>query len=312
MLFNGGGCEQSDNTQALQFTCVDENGGPPEGEGDMAFIVVTDIKGLGITYFSGLVAVGDTYPINDNGDRFEADMFITISTPDRSTVLQRVQFHSSCSRNLELKNRFGASQLVEFTNDLQGTVSCFVTFSFSLAIEVPITATTSDPILLQTLTASTNFAGDLDLSDQVAGRTIEPGSAPVIVTLEGTINASSQMRYTLFFEITGIIEATGQPCTGMDMLSFIAGNVPGGGIPTAVPPTPPTAVPPTPPPVAPIPTATTPPATLAPTKKTKTKKSKKAKSMKVKVPKAKKVKSVKKTKDDKKDEKKDEKKRREF
>jgi len=44
MLFNGGGCEQSDNRQFLKFTCTDMNGGPPVNEGDEAYIVVTDIK----------------------------------------------------------------------------------------------------------------------------------------------------------------------------------------------------------------------------------------------------------------------------
>jgi len=235
MLYNGGGCEQSDNTQELKFTCQDMNGGPPIEEGAESFIVVTDIKGNGITYFSGLVGVGETFPLNDNNERFEADMFITISTPDQGTVLQMVQFHSSCSSNLELKNRFGASQLVEFVNSVQGVVSCFVSFSFSLEIIVPIEATTTEPIILTSLTAMTNFAGDLDLTDQVEGQTISPGSAPVIVTLEGTIDASTQMRYTLFFNINGNVVATGQPCTGMDMLSFLAGNEPGARLPAGSP-----------------------------------------------------------------------------
>jgi len=235
MLFNGGGCEQSDNTQELKFTCEDLNGGPPVNEGDQAYIIVTDIKGNGITYFEGLVAVGETFPINDNNERFEADMFIMIFSPDQSTPLQMVQFHSSCSQNLELKNRFGASQLVEFMNELQGTVSCFVTFSFAIQITVPISATGSQTILLTSLTAMTNFAGDLDLTDQVEGQTIGPGSSPVLVTLEGTIDASEQMRYTLMFNIEGVVEATGQPCTGMDMLSFLAGNVPGARLPAGSP-----------------------------------------------------------------------------
>jgi len=51
MLFNGGTCEQSDNTQELKFTCMDMNGGPPVNEGDQAYIVVTDIKvGLAETF----------------------------------------------------------------------------------------------------------------------------------------------------------------------------------------------------------------------------------------------------------------------
>jgi hypothetical protein len=235
MLFNGGGCAQSDNTQGLLFSCVDMNGGPPVNEGERAYIEVTDIKGNQIDYFSGVVEVGNTYRINDNNERFEADMFITIYTPDQRTVLQSVQFHSSCSRNLELKNRFGASQLVEFTNDLQGTVSCFVTFSFTLTISVPISATTTQPIVLTRLTATTNFAGNLDLTTEVAGLTIAPGSAPLLVTLEGVIDASSQMRYTLMFYVEGAVAATGQKCTGSETLSFLAGHAPGARSPVASP-----------------------------------------------------------------------------
>ena len=45
MLYNGGGCEQSDNTQELKFTCVDMGPGPPINEGDESYIVVTGKSG---------------------------------------------------------------------------------------------------------------------------------------------------------------------------------------------------------------------------------------------------------------------------
>ena len=223
MLFNGGGCEQSDNTQALQFSCEDSNGGPPVNEGDQVYITVTDIKGLGITYFSGLVAVGEIYDLNNNGERFQADQFITISSPDQSTLLQRVQYHSSCSRNLELLNRFGASQLVEFENDLQGIVSSFTTFSFSLDISIPITAIGED-IEITSLTAETSFAGTIDLTPQVTNSPpLGPGEA-IVVTLEGTIDASSRMTYTILYNIEGVRVRDGAVCTGTDTVSFEAGR----------------------------------------------------------------------------------------
>ena len=230
MLFNGGGCEQSDNTQELQFSCADMNGGPPVNEGEQAYIVVTDIKGLGITYFSGLVAVGETYVLNDGGERFETDQFITIYTPDQSTVLQMVQYHCSCSSNLELKNRFGASQLVEFVNDLQGVVSCFQTISFAIDVALPVTATGSEEIELTSMTAMTSFAGDVDLTDQVAGQVIGPDNPSVVVTLEGTINAAERQTYTIAYDVQGTRVADGELCTGMDMISIVAGadpNAPG-------------------------------------------------------------------------------------
>jgi len=226
MLFNGGGCEQSDNTQELKFTCQDMNGGPPTNEGEESYIVVTDIKGNGITYFEGLVAVGDTFPLNDGGERFEADQFITISTPDRSTVLQMVQYHSSCSSNLELKNRFGASQLVEFFNEEQGLVSCFQTISFAIDVALPIEATGSEPIELTSMTAMTSFAGMVDLTDQVRGMIIGPDSPSIVVTLMGTINAAERQRYTIVYNVDGTRVSDGEACTGMDMISFLAGYDP--------------------------------------------------------------------------------------
>ena len=233
MLFNGGGCEQSDNTQELKFTCADSNGGPPINEGEQVYIIVTDIKGLGVTYFSGLVAVGETYSLNDEGQRFEADQFITVYTPDQSTVLQSVQYHSSCSSNLELKNRFGASQLVEFINDLQGLVSCFQTVSFAIDVALPITATGSESIELTTMTAMTSFAGLIDLTPQVAGQVIGPDSPSIVVTLEGTINAAERQMYTIAYSVEGVRVSDGALCTGMDMISFVAGADPNATAPSA-------------------------------------------------------------------------------
>jgi len=212
---------------------MDSNGGPPINEGEQAYIVVTDIKGNGITYFEGLVAVGDIYDLNDGGERFEADMFVTIYSPDQSTVLQSVQYHSSCSSNLELKNRFGASQLVEFVNAVQGVVSCFATFSFSLDIAVPIEAT-GDAIQITSLTADTSFAGIIDLTPQVINSPPLGPGGNIVVVLEGTIDASSRMTYTILYNIEGTRVTDGSICTGMDMVTFEAGRDPTvpAGVPT--------------------------------------------------------------------------------
>jgi hypothetical protein len=224
-LFNGGDCSQSDNTQPLKFFCTDENGGPPTNIGDEAYIVVNDAKGKSITYFSGIVKVGDFFPANDGGRTFEADQTIQILSPDQSTVLQNVQYHSSCSSNLELKNRFGASQLVGFYNQLQGNVTCFNTFEFSLMIDVPITIQ-GDGITLTSLRAETNFAGTIDLTDKVTGENVTPGGS-VAVTLSGEVDTSSRRAYTLDFFIEGTQSPSGLTCTGTDSISFDAGN-PGG------------------------------------------------------------------------------------
>ena len=142
-----------------------------------------------------------------------------------------VQYHSSCSRNLELKNRFGASQLVEFMNELQGTVSCFATFTFALDIAVPITAIGED-IQITSLIADTSFAGVIDLTPQVQGQIIEPGGS-IIVTLEGTIDAAERMTYTILYNIEGTRVSDGSLCTGMEMVSFEAGRDP--SVPAGIP-----------------------------------------------------------------------------
>jgi hypothetical protein len=222
MLFNGGDCSQSDNIQPDKFFCTDL--GPISTElGTPYYIVVTDAKGNGITYFSDIVNVGDFYNLGDGTERFEADQIIQIYTPDQSTMLQDVQYHSSCSQNLELKNRFGANQLVEFLNDEQGLVSCFETFSFSLNIAVPISVS-GEAITLTKLTADTNFAGLIDLTDQVAGQTVEPGGS-VVATLEGEVDFSTAQTYTLDFDVEGT-NASGDLCVGQETVSFEAGGIP--------------------------------------------------------------------------------------
>lgn len=224
MLFRGGTCEQSDNTQLLKFTCVDMNGGPPTNLGDPVHILVTDVKGNGIIYFDGMVEVGDTYPLNDNGERFEADQFITISTTDRGTVLQEVQYHSSCSQNLSLKDQFGANQLVSFFNEAQGNVTCFNTFDIALDIEVPI-AVDNNSVTLTSLVATTSFDGAVNLTQQVNGQSVEPGGN-AIVTYSFTTDASIRQLYTLMFSIGGVGNPDGTLCAGMSTIAFEAGHLP--------------------------------------------------------------------------------------
>jgi hypothetical protein len=223
MLFNGGDCSQSDNVQPDKFFCTDLGTISTE-LGEPYYIVVTDAKGKGITYFSGVVNVGDTYSLNDSGQRFEADQFIKIYSEDQATLLQDVQYHSSCSQNLELKNRFGASQIVEFINEEQGLVSCFQTFTFDLQISIPIEVEGGEAITLTKLTADTNFAGFLDLTDQVAGVTVQPGET-IVATLEGTVDFSTAKTYTIDFYVEGT-NADGDLCVGEETVSFEAGGLP--------------------------------------------------------------------------------------
>lgn len=61
-----------------------------------AWIEATDAKGKDVTYFSGVVSVGGTYELNDNRERFEADMFVktyTVVNGGKGTIRQTVKYH---------------------------------------------------------------------------------------------------------------------------------------------------------------------------------------------------------------------------
>ena len=67
--FNGGDCLDSNNIQDPRvFTCEDFFGGPPAADdvGAEAYMQITDIKGEGIVYFDGVIAVGEVFNITNN------------------------------------------------------------------------------------------------------------------------------------------------------------------------------------------------------------------------------------------------------
>ena len=151
---------------------------------------------------------------------------IEIFSANQSILLQKVQYHTSCADSFELMDRYGALELVEFTNIEQGLVSCYATFEFDYEISMPSTAV-GESFQLMTLTASTSFAGLVDLTDQVAGQTISPGESGVMVTLQGTIDATERQRYEIMYEIGGYgISANDDNslCSGTETLSFMAGH----------------------------------------------------------------------------------------
>jgi hypothetical protein len=234
MLLNGGDCSNSDNSQGLKFNCTDLGGpGVPKDNGSEVHILVTDIEGKGIIYHDGLARVGDFYSLDNGGTQFKADQLITISTPDRSTTLQQVQYHSSCSSSLELKNRFGASQLVSFSNEIQGNVTCFNVFEFSLNITIPTATASSDSLAkLTSLVVMTNFAGTIDLTNQVQNQTIG-SDGDVVVTFSGTVDTSVRREYSLLLIIEGV-DGDRSDCSGMSTWKFEAGYIPGTPGPSSI------------------------------------------------------------------------------
>jgi hypothetical protein len=219
MLFKGGDCSQSDNFQPETFSCEDV-GIISDELGLQYFILVQDAYGQGTVYFSGVVAVGEAYSLENDGRSIESELLIQIYSADQSLLLQTVVFDGSCQANLDLNSHFGGSQLVEFANPKQGVVSCSQIFSFDLKISSD--GGSDEAIKLTTVTANTNFAGFIDLSPQVAGMVLQPGDE-IVVTLEGAIDLCRLLQYTAEFYVEGE-DSSGNICLGEDSFSFVTGN----------------------------------------------------------------------------------------
>jgi len=250
MLYNGGDCSQSFNIQEEdKFTCEDIGNGPPTIDGEQSYIVVIAKKDPDIVYHSDWVEVGSMYYLSDNDERFEADQNITIYSSDVLTpanTLQKVLYHSSCSQNLFLKDRFGASQLVEWFNEEQGLISCFANATFDLVVTIPLDIR-GDSITLASLISITSW-GVFNLTDEVFGLTLSPGDS-VEASFSVTLDLTTRQQYSLLTEIIGTTD-TGAECRGVDFYAFVAGNPLPPGVPTVTPTLEPTtSLPPTPDPL---------------------------------------------------------------
>jgi hypothetical protein len=233
MRYNGGDCSQSFNIQpASLFVCEDFQGGPPTEEGALSYILAVDVKGQNIVYFEGFKAVGEEYTIRDGGNRVDANMNISVYSTDVidfANMIQTIVYHSSCSRNLFLKDRFGSSQLVGFVNDLQGNVSCF----FNSNYDFTIVNSGDFGAEFVSLISSTNL-GEFNLTDQVLGASVAPGES-FTLSLPISLDLTVRQRYTVLSTITGRTEGSGLICSDTDFLTFVAGNPLPPIFPTASP-----------------------------------------------------------------------------
>jgi hypothetical protein len=169
------------------------------------------------------VAVGDTYDLRDGGNLFVPDQNITIYSSDRTgpeTMLQTLVYHSSCTQNVLLKDQFGASQLVEWTNDQQGLVAAFTRLSF--VISVAVGGTADSPVSLNSLTSKASFGPTFNLTSQVSGFKLTPGSN-LEARVEASVDISSRIRNSVLTTVTGQSEGTTVDdgnCRGVNFYSF--------------------------------------------------------------------------------------------
>ena len=225
-LYNGGGCSQSYNAQeaAGRFFCEDFDGGPPTEKGEKSYIVVTDLDGETI-YHDDWVGVGELFILFDRGHRFAADQIITIyrsdNIADSSNILQSMQYHSSCSQRLLLKDRFGASQLVLWVNEDQGTVSSFVNQTFNLDVAVPIELG-GGPATVTSLTVASNIDPFFfNLNDMVAGTVLDEGhTLETLIAIP--IDLTTRHTYNLLITLSAVT-ADGRDCRATELVSFTSG-----------------------------------------------------------------------------------------
>ena len=232
MLFNGGDCSQSFNIQeADKFDCEDRNGGPALS-GQYYIHVAPRKDPSGDVYFSGLANVGDVFPMcpgfpSCSGARFEADSTVWVfptnvaSDPNFNPItnpnyVQLVNYHTSCSQNLFLKDKYGSTQLVIFFNDSQGLVSCFITATFSITLTNE-GASSADEIILFTNTVNGNTT---DLTSAVSE--IRPGEI-IIITTQILIDMTVRQNYIVTTDFVGATDE-GLQCSDSFTFQFTAGN----------------------------------------------------------------------------------------
>ena len=232
--YDGGDCANSFNVQdPLIFVCEDYFGGPPAIDeiGAESLIIVTDIKGLGVNYFSGVVPIGGDFKVVGNpvsGDLLiPNNVNVTIYEGERASenIRQTMVIHTSCSQVTFLKDRYGALLLIAFENESQGLVDCFFdvmyTYSATSLYDFPTTVDTMASIF-SGFPPPTNFT---DYTPIVGGKPLPPGEKVFLVETDPIeIDLSVRTRYTVFTTIQAVLDvASGFTCRQPDFTNFTAG-----------------------------------------------------------------------------------------
>ena len=202
--------------------------------GAVSYIVAFQLGG-GEVYYSGFAEVGEEFTMLA-AIRFAANMNVTVYDPKGFTdaadivrpenMIQTLKYHSSCSQNLFLKDRFGSVQLVVFVNQLQGTVTCFQNVTLGFSVEAPIDIEGGEATLtgLRVISSINNGDGGIfNLDDKVAGVVVRPGDPPFQTSATITIDLTQRLRYTLISTVIGQTDE-GIRCFGVDAFQFVAGN----------------------------------------------------------------------------------------
>ena len=225
MLLNGGDCSQSFNIQPEQlFQCFDfspPNGvGPPPKKG-LLYVEAQASKGSD-PYFEGMVEVGTSFALTappGGKDKLAADTSVLIREGPGGPPMQLINFHTSCSRNLFLKDKYGAIQVIGWTNEEQGTVSCLKNVTYNYTIE---NTGVVDAELLSLTTFLDPPGTTVNLTEAVVGQILESGgnfSVAVAVQIDLITATPYLVEAELVGKSPGDVE-----CADSDSLKFVAGG----------------------------------------------------------------------------------------
>lgn len=228
LRYNGGDCTQDDNEQPpAENMCFDFSGGPSRTA--PAYVRAFDSMGQGEEYFSGPLEIGEEFTLGtpENPLRSETSFVISEGIEAGGTPLQVINFQTSCEGNLFLKDRFGSTEVVGWTNQAQGTVSCQKLVSFNYFIMNTGVVETEPTSLVGTINGI-----DTDLSNQLPD-SLAP-KENFTATLPYDMNFATRIEYVATASVTGL-NPGGKECTDSDELVFEAGSGELVNSPTASP-----------------------------------------------------------------------------
>ncbi|MDF1867531.1 MAG: SdrD B-like domain-containing protein [Saprospiraceae bacterium] len=117
LRYTGENCDATNTDQdSDKWSCSGNTNGAPS-----VYIIAGDEEdGDGDIWFSGTVALNDTYEIdagNAGEDKLSSRTFVSIYSAQGGSLLQSIEFHTSCSQPLSSGSQWGANQLVSIADN---------------------------------------------------------------------------------------------------------------------------------------------------------------------------------------------------
>jgi hypothetical protein len=228
--YRGNNCNQIPDPNQRSYECVDENDGPSNS--GPVYIEFTDPKNGEILFRAPNVMLGEAITFPDPPSRFEANTEFQIYTnADRTTLLQEVTFHTSCSQPFFTGQQFGALSVCGYQTENGNIFSCEVQAQFVYTItNIGNIALNLDTLDYEYNVGDGAVSGTVDFENEelaVDGERIERFDVTIDTSTEKIISANGT--------VTGLTSGTGIECTADDSYTEPVG--PPSTQPTPRPPT---------------------------------------------------------------------------